>query len=67
MTRGIELEDVVFNVLKKKFKNIEKTGLMLSQEFPELGASADATNESAVFEIKCPSSLKTLDHYIGSK
>lgn len=65
MQRGISLESQVLreveNKLKIKFKNC---GLLLSSDYPFIGASPDGVSNEAVVEIKCPSSEKTLKRYI---
>ncbi|KAJ8911565.1 hypothetical protein NQ315_007946 [Exocentrus adspersus] len=65
MTRGKQLESQVLHVLKNETKiKFKPAGLLLSNEFPYLGASPDAISEDMVVEIKCPSTEKTFALYL---
>lgn len=65
MKRGMYLEDAVRKVVQKKIgKPIKQTGLILSKQYPELGASPDGIVDDCVVEIKCPSSSKSMDQYL---
>ena len=65
MKRGIELErKVIAKVEKMKSIRLNETGLWLSPDWPVLGASPDGLNEDFIAEVKCPSSHKTIEHYI---
>lgn len=65
MKRGKKLEKRVLLVLEKKYGPIKKSGLYLSAIHPHLGASPDGVQNDRVFEIKCPSSINTLQNYIS--
>jgi hypothetical protein len=67
MKRGIEIEDEVFQELKKIHPNIEKCGLYLSKEYPLFGASPDGIDENSVYEIKCPAANENIKKYYVSK
>lgn len=49
-----------------KIKNIKfkKVGLILSEDFPVLGASPDGIAEECIIEIKCPASNKNFKNYV---
>ncbi|KAJ8927328.1 hypothetical protein NQ314_020221 [Rhamnusium bicolor] len=67
MERGLKLENLVIEELKKQTKKTyKKAGLFLSEEFPIIGASPDYITDDSVIEIKCPSSEKTFRNYIGN-
>lgn len=67
MVRGLRIEKEVFKVLKREYPDIKECGIFLSKEFPLFGASPDAVNPEFVFEIKSPSSDKTVKNYIDGK
>lgn len=64
MQRGLELENKVFEVLKKYYPSVRKCGLFLDPDYPAFGASPDAINETTVFEIKCPSKAENFKYYV---
>ncbi|KAJ8678419.1 hypothetical protein QAD02_014206 [Eretmocerus hayati] len=69
MKRGRELEGQVIaslgEFLTQKYKEspVRKCGLILSKEYPVLGASPDGMINVAVIEIKCPAEEKTVRNY----
>lgn len=67
MQRGTDLEDKVFEVLLEKFPSLEKCGIMLSSDYPEIGASADGMTNTFTLEIKCPAKDKAVDKYYKGK
>lgn len=68
MKRGLKLEDLVIEELKKKTKkSYKKAGLFLSREIPIIGASPDFITDDSVIEIKCPSFEKTFLNYIDNE
>lgn len=62
--RGQRLEIEIFKLLKKKYSDIEKCGVVLKKDFPQFGASPDGLNARYVFEIKCPTKKKTVANYV---
>lgn len=52
-----------------KIKNIKfkKVGLILSNDFPVLGASPDGIAEECIIEIKCPASNKNFKNYVKDR
>ncbi|KAF4529663.1 hypothetical protein B566_EDAN017963 [Ephemera danica] len=63
--RGIDLEPRVLEVVKKIQGNeIENSGFFLVSEVPDCGGSPDGLTETAVYEVKCPSEIKTRKYYI---
>ncbi|KAL1446238.1 hypothetical protein WDU94_003678 [Cyamophila willieti] len=54
MKRGIDLEDKVFQLVKKKLTDVRKCGIFLSEKYPLFGASPDGIGLDYVVEIKCP-------------
>lgn len=67
MKRGRDLEASVIRVVEKKLQTkLFRGGLMLSEQFPILGASPDAYNDDLVVEVKCPSSEKSILNYISN-
>ncbi|KAJ8685214.1 hypothetical protein QAD02_021007 [Eretmocerus hayati] len=73
MERGRRLESQVrYEVQKLLIENwnegkVRTSGLILSRNFPALGASPDGLTETAVVEIKCPSKEKTIANYHDGK
>lgn len=66
ISRGKKLEDEVRITVEKKIQmKIEKCGLYISETFPMVAGSPDGINNKTTFEIKCPSSEKTAQHYIN--
>lgn len=64
MKRGKDLEEKVLHKVAKALNTkIQKCGLVLSQAYPELGASADGISENEVYECKCPTSEKNIERY----
>lgn len=69
MQRGRALETcvlkIVGEIIQKKYgeSRIKKSGLLLRQEYPMLGASPDGITDNAVIEIKCPAKEKTVRKY----
>jgi hypothetical protein len=64
MKRGIRLEKEVFNILRKSFPDIRKSGLYISPSHPFFGASPDGETPDSIFEIKCPMSQRTVKNFI---
>lgn len=66
MQRGTDLEDKVFEVLKREMvsHNLRKCGLYFDSIFPNMAASPDGIADTFVLEIKCPASSKTYGEYI---
>lgn len=66
MQRGTNLEDKVFNVLKKEMSshNLKKCGIYLDPFLPNMAASPDGIADTFVLEIKCPATPKTYAEYI---
>lgn len=66
MKRGRELEPAVVNALKQQIGDIVQCGIILSPEYPALGASPDGltADGQAVVEVKCPASEKSFSRYI---
>lgn len=68
MRRGLNLENHVREVVEKKLKaKVNNCGIILYKNYLQFGASPDDTTKDAVFEIKCPSSIKTATNYIGKR
>ncbi|KAK4882633.1 hypothetical protein RN001_005952 [Aquatica leii] len=65
MKRGQILEKEVLKELEQSIKKkIQKVGLLVTGDHPELGASPDGLCEDTVIEIKCPSAAKTFKNYL---
>jgi len=65
MKRGRNLEwQVVKQVEKKTNEQFQKCGLILDPAFPIFGSSPDAINDKYVLEVKCPTSLRTKEHFV---
>lgn len=49
-----------------KIKNIKfrRVGLILSKDYPVLGASPDGIAEECILEIKCPLSNRNIEKYV---
>lgn len=62
--RGLLLEDVVSNQLKKKYPTLKKCGVILRSDMPMFAASPDGMSDDFMFEIKCPYKDKTITNYI---
>lgn len=62
--RGSKLENEVFDLLKKKYVDIQKCGIVLRCDLPIFGASPDGINDTYVFEIKCPLKAETVTNYV---
>lgn len=69
MKRGRVLEPRVVKVVEKKIGDgiVKKSGIVLNQEFPIFGASADGVNKNYVLEVKCPSSEEARSRYLDGK
>lgn len=69
MQRGTDLEDKVFNVLKKEMSlrnvKLKQCGLFLDSHLPHFAASPDGISDEFVVEIKCPATPKTHAEYIN--
>lgn len=62
--RGKNLEQIVLCKVQSIIKKpIQKCGILLSQDYPMIGASPDGITNDAVFEVKCPFSEKTIQKY----
>jgi len=65
MQRGKRLEKEVLDEVRKLTRlSFNDCGLVLLPSFPILGASPDAIGDDFIVEVKCPSSSKTLDHFL---
>lgn len=64
--RGQRLEKEVFQLLRIKYSDIEKCGIVLKKSLPQFGASPDGLSKQYVFEIKCPSKDKTVNNYVDN-
>lgn len=60
----MKLEDDVFRLLKKKYPDIRKCGIVLRSDMQIFGASPHGITDSHVFEIKCPSKTETVGNYV---
>lgn len=68
MKRGRLLEAAVIKEVEKQMKiKIKSCGLLLSPEYPVIGASPDGESQQFSIEIKCPSSEKTVANYVTNK
>lgn len=67
MERGRKLEGKVLNEVQKKLGRIVQSGIILSPDYPILGASPDGitADGQAVVEIKCPNSEKSMRRYVN--
>lgn len=65
--RGQKLESEIFELLKsKKYPTIQKCGIIVRSDMPIFGASPDGMTDDHIFEIKCPSKVKTFTNYIDN-
>lgn len=65
LARGRKLEKLVIAVVEINLKTkIQKAGLFLNPDYPVFGASPDGLDEQNVYEVKCPSSKKTVTCYV---
>lgn len=62
--RGNRLENEVFQLLKRKYFDIQKCGIVLRSDLPNFGASPDGINDTFAFEIKCPTTAETVKNYV---
>lgn len=62
--RGQKLETEIFDLLQKKYDNVQKCGIVLTKNLPQFGASPDGLNSQYVFEIKCPFKEETIKNYV---
>lgn len=65
MMRGTVLEEFVFEVVKKEFPELQRSGLFINQNIhPFFAASPDGLHKDFVLEIKCPNTQNTFEQYI---
>lgn len=62
--RGLKLEAAVFDIMKKKHPDLQKSGIILRSDFPFFGASPDGVSDHFVLEIKCPLKEETIKNYV---
>lgn len=62
--RGSKLESEVFDLLKNKYPEIRKCGIVLRSDLPIFGASPDGIDDTYIFEIKCPQKEETTTNYV---
>lgn len=63
MKRGVDVEEKVFEILKKQHSKLRRPGLFLNKSYALFGASPDAINDLQVFEIKAPASNDNISKY----